>query len=169
VFSESRIPWVLWNMVVSTMFIQLRLRSASCVRWIQHTLISPCLFKTHVIITAISICRSSTRFFSFRNFHWNHVCIFPLHVTHSARGIPIQFNFLLISVRIKINQTLIKQCSLKLLNTMQKNSCHQIFNVSHCNYVTIKGVARTLYPHSDNNMNSYVPSRFSGLLGYDTI
>ena len=59
------------------------------------------------------------------------------------------------------------QCSLKLLNTMQKNSWLQIFNVLHCNYVTIKGVARILYPRSDNNTNSYVLSRLSCLLGCD--
>lgn len=167
-FSESRTPYVLWNMVASTMFIQLRLWSASCVRWIQPTLISPCLFKTHVTITAVSICRSSTLFLSFRNFHWNHVCVFPMHVTHSAWVTPLQFNFLLISVRNKNQQNPYYAVFFKT-SKYYANSWLQIFNVLHCNYVTIKDVVRTLCPRSDNNTNSYVLSRLSCLLGYDAI
>lgn len=52
---------------------------------------------------------------------------------------------------------------------MLKNSWFQIFNVVHCNYVAIKGVARTLYPRSVNNTSSYVLSRLSCLFGYDAI
>jgi hypothetical protein len=114
-FSYSRIPRVLWNTMVSTMFIQLRLWSASCIRWIQPALISPSLFKTHVVITAISICRSCIRFLSFRNFHWSHVCIFPMYVTGSDYINLLQFNFLIIQYmrEIEINIILITHCSWK--------------------------------------------------------